>query len=183
MRTQENYHCDSEPTYSKEQFSSSHHFECQFPAPVWQTTIHKTRTTCHPASGLESYPRCVKLGSKHHRMRLVASVHSQAASFQRCYSNFGMGQWCSQSPVQSASKESRTVETVPLANSKLGFFIRYFLVPKKDGKLRPILNLRNLNCLLMRRLFKMLILKQILAQVCPGDWFISVDLKDAYFHI
>ncbi len=26
-------------------------------------------------------------------------------------------------------------------------------------------------------------LKQILAQIRPGDWFASVDLKDAYFHI
>ncbi len=29
----------------------------------------------------------------------------------------------------------------------------------------------------------MLTLKQILAQIHPGDWFASVDLKDAYFHI
>ncbi len=25
--------------------------------------------------------------------------------------------------------------------------------------------------------------KQILSQICPGDWFMSLDLKDAYFHI
>ncbi len=29
----------------------------------------------------------------------------------------------------------------------------------------------------------MIMLKQILAQIRPGDWFASVDLKDAYFHI
>ncbi len=29
----------------------------------------------------------------------------------------------------------------------------------------------------------MITLKQILAQIRPGDWFASVDLKDAYFHI
>ncbi len=29
----------------------------------------------------------------------------------------------------------------------------------------------------------MITLKQILAQICPGDWFMSLDLKDAYFHI
>lgn len=28
----------------------------------------------------------------------------------------------------------------------------------------------------------MLTLKQILIQVCLGDWFLSVDLKNAYFH-
>ncbi|MGL5400902.1 MAG: reverse transcriptase domain-containing protein, partial [Plesiomonas shigelloides] len=26
-------------------------------------------------------------------------------------------------------------------------------------------------------------LKQILTQICPEDWFFSLDLKDAYFHI
>ncbi len=25
--------------------------------------------------------------------------------------------------------------------------------------------------------------KQILLQICPGDWFMSLDLKDEYFHI
>ncbi len=29
----------------------------------------------------------------------------------------------------------------------------------------------------------MITLKQILSQIRPGDWFMSLDLKDAYFHI
>ncbi len=29
----------------------------------------------------------------------------------------------------------------------------------------------------------MITLKQILPQICPGDWFMSLDLKDVYFHI
>ncbi len=29
----------------------------------------------------------------------------------------------------------------------------------------------------------MITLKPILSQLCPGDWFMSLDLKDAYFHI
>ncbi len=35
----------------------------------------------------------------------------------------------------------------------------------------------------MKRSFRMITLKQILSQICPGDWFMSLDLKDAYFHI
>lgn len=73
------------------------------------------------------------------------------------------------------------VETVPLPYSESGFYSCYFLVPKKDGSLRPILDLRHLNKALVKRAFKMLTLKQILALVLPGDWFFSVDLKDAYF--
>ncbi len=75
------------------------------------------------------------------------------------------------------------VETVSLAQSESGFFSRYFLVPKKDGDLRPILDLRHLNQTLMKRPFRMITSKQILSQICPGDWFFSLDLKDTYFHI
>ncbi len=75
------------------------------------------------------------------------------------------------------------METVPLANSESDFYSRYFPVPKKDGGLRPILDLRRLNQALMQRPFRMLTLKQILTQICPEDWFLSMDLKDAYFHI
>ncbi|KAL0192065.1 hypothetical protein M9458_010361, partial [Cirrhinus mrigala] len=56
------------------------------------------------------------------------------------------------------------VETVPSANSASGFFSHYFLIPKKDGELRPFLDLRHLNRSLMRQPFRMLTLKQILLQ-------------------
>ncbi len=35
----------------------------------------------------------------------------------------------------------------------------------------------------MKRPFRMITSKQILSQICPGDWFFSLDLKDTYFHI
>ncbi len=47
------------------------------------------------------------------------------------------------------------------------------------SSLQPILDLRLLNNALIKRLFRMITLKQI----CPDDWFMSLDLKDAYFHI
>ncbi|KAL0157079.1 hypothetical protein M9458_048325, partial [Cirrhinus mrigala] len=79
--------------------------------------------------------------------------------------------------------EKGAVKVVHPAQSESGFYSRYFLVPKKDGGLRPILDLRLLNRALMKRPFKMITLKQILLHICPGDWFFSLDLKDAYFHI
>ncbi|KAI2662214.1 ORF V: Enzymatic polyprotein [Labeo rohita] len=79
--------------------------------------------------------------------------------------------------------EKGAIEVVHPAQSESGFYSRYFLVPKKDGGLRPILDLRHLNRALMKRPFKMLTLKQILSHVRPGDWFLSLDLKDTYFHI
>lgn len=36
---------------------------------------------------------------------------------------------------------------------------------------------------LQREIFRMLMLKSILSQVQEGDWSVTADLKDAYFHI
>ncbi|XDV25826.1 hypothetical protein PO909_029676 [Leuciscus waleckii] len=75
------------------------------------------------------------------------------------------------------------IEPLSLAQSKGGLYSRYFLVPKKDGGLRPILDLRQLNRVLAKRQFRMLTTRKILAQIRRGDWFVSIDLKDAYFQI
>ncbi len=47
--------------------------------------------------------------------------------------------------------EKGAIERVPPTQSESGFYSRYFLIPKKDGALRPILDLRHLNCALMMR--------------------------------
>ncbi len=47
--------------------------------------------------------------------------------------------------------EKGAIEIIPPAQSKSGFYSRYFLVLKKDGGLRPILDLRLLNYALMKR--------------------------------
>ncbi len=64
-----------------------------------------------------------------------------------------------------------------------GFYSPYFIVPKKSGGLRPILDLRVLNRALHRLPFKMLTPKRIFGCVRPQDWFAAIDLKDAYFHV
>ncbi len=71
--------------------------------------------------------------------------------------------------------EKGAIEKVPQSERESRFYSRYFVVPKRD--LRPI------NRALGKRPFRMLKLKQILAQISPGDWFAFVDLKDTYFHI
>ena len=47
----------------------------------------------------------------------------------------------------------------------------------------PILDLHILNKALMKRKFKMLTSRQLVQFIKPGDWFVTIDLKDAYFHI
>ncbi len=64
-----------------------------------------------------------------------------------------------------------------------GFHSNYFLVRKKDGSFRPILDLRRLNKSLKRLAFRMLRIVDVRHAIEPGMWFTSVDLKDVYFHI
>ncbi len=71
------------------------------------------------------------------------------------------------------------METISPAQSESAFYSRYFIVPKKDGGLRLIFDLNPF----MKWPFRMITSKQILSQICPGDWFFWLDLKGTYFHI
>ncbi len=79
--------------------------------------------------------------------------------------------------------EKGAIEYVPHYNRETGFYSRYFIVPKKDGGLRPMLDLRVLNESVMQLKFKMLTLRQIVSQIRSEDWFVTIDLKDAYFQM
>ncbi len=75
------------------------------------------------------------------------------------------------------------IEPVPPADMRSGFYSPYFIVPKKSGGLRPILDLRVLNRALHKLPFRMLTQKRIFGCVRPLDWFAAIDLKDSYFHV
>ena len=75
------------------------------------------------------------------------------------------------------------VRTVPPKLERFGFYSTYFTVPKKDGGIRPILNLKPFNRNIKRERFKMETLQSIISLMQPGVWLASVDLKDAYFHV
>ena len=75
------------------------------------------------------------------------------------------------------------IRLIDPASSAPGFYNHMFLVPKKTGGWRPILNLRGLNKFLKVESFVMETNRAIMAAVQPNDWLVSVDLKDAYFHI
>lgn len=57
------------------------------------------------------------------------------------------------------------------------------MVPKKDGGLRPILDLKGLNKFITYRKFWMVTLQSILPLLKEGDWMASLDLQDTYFYI
>ncbi len=72
------------------------------------------------------------------------------------------------------------IEVVPPLDRESGFYSPYFIVPKKDGELHPILDLRLLNRSVMRLKFKMLTVEQVVSQNRSEDWFVMIDLKNAY---
>lgn len=63
------------------------------------------------------------------------------------------------------------------------FISTIFLVPKKSGGMRPIINLKPLNNYVETIHFKMETLQTALNLLQKGDYLVSVDLKDAYFSI
>ena len=63
------------------------------------------------------------------------------------------------------------------------FISNIFLVPKKTGDLRPVINLKPLNQFVQRIHFKMENIQMAMNFVSPGDYIVSLDLKDAYFSV
>ena len=58
-----------------------------------------------------------------------------------------------------------------------------FVVPKRSGKFRMILNMKRINNFIPKEKFRMETLASILPALRPSDLAVSLDLKDAYFHI
>ena len=58
-----------------------------------------------------------------------------------------------------------------------------FVIPKKSGDLRVILNLKEFNLFISTQHFRMETLNVILPQLSASDWAVSIDLKDAYLHV
>ena len=82
-------------------------------------------------------------------------------------------------------KEKGAIQELSPSQEKLqtGFFSNLFLVPKKDGSARPVINLRALNQFIPMEHFKMEGMQTLRDLLRQGDWLTKVDLKDAYFSI
>jgi len=63
----------------------------------------------------------------------------------------------------------------------MGLYSLYFVIPKRGGGLRPILDLPVINRHLKKYKFKMLSIRMLCQNIQHEDWFTSVDLQDAYF--
>ena len=70
-----------------------------------------------------------------------------------------------------------------MSDGEVGFFSRVFLVPKKSGGFRLVIDLSTLNEWLAPVTFTMDTLKVVKETVQEGMWATSLDLSDAYHHI
>ena len=94
---------------------------------------------------------------------------------------------------QDQSKQSVLKRNVDIVSSEtvrnshvrgeVGFFSRVFLVPKKSGGFRLVIDLSALNEWLAPVTFTMDTLKVVKETVQEGMWATSLDLSDAYHHI
>ena len=67
--------------------------------------------------------------------------------------------------------------------SERDFYSNIFLVSKKDGGQRPVINLKALNSFVHPEHFKMEGIHTLKYLLTQGDWLAKVDLKDAYFAV
>ena len=63
------------------------------------------------------------------------------------------------------------------------FISNLFVIPKKNGELRPVINLKPLNEFVRYHHFKMEGLNSLLDLLSGAEYFTTIDLKDAYFTI
>lgn len=76
-----------------------------------------------------------------------------------------------------------TIQPVPDSDKGRGYYSNLFMVPKKDGSLRPILDLKSLNPLVKRCHFKMESIQSVLGAMEYGEFLTVIDVKEAYLHI
>ena len=123
------------------------------------------------------------MGFGHHKGWLQVGVPNDT-SLQWCESN-----QCSCKTTKSYKRRNKffvrknAIEIVPPSQIQESFYSTFFLVPKKTGGMRPVINLKLLNVYLQKQHFKIDTLTKVINMVEKGDWGISIDLKDAYHHI
>ncbi|KAG1252706.1 hypothetical protein G6F68_011662 [Rhizopus microsporus] len=73
--------------------------------------------------------------------------------------------------------------TTKEAQQTPGFYSSIFVIPKKNGGIRPVFNLKRLNQYLDPPPFKMETIREVAHLLRKNDYLVSVDLSDAFLHI
>ncbi|CAJ0961219.1 unnamed protein product [Ranitomeya imitator] len=79
----------------------------------------------------------------------------------------------------SSLKEDGVIIPVPQSERFQGFYSNLFIVQKKDGTVRPILDLKLLNKFVRVRRFRMESFRSVIASMEKGEFLASIDIQDA----
>ncbi|KAL0188118.1 hypothetical protein M9458_015217, partial [Cirrhinus mrigala] len=101
--------------------------------------------------------------------RLCDSVRQASTQVQWCPFHFGPRRQRNCLAAGDCLLAKDAIEPVPPADMKKGFYSPYFIVPKKGGGLRPILDLRVLNRALHRLPFKILTVRHMFTCSAAGS--------------
>ncbi len=97
--------------------------------------------TCTASGGVACAAQPVSLAHAHNSTRLRDSVRQATSQVQRRSRDCGGSSECSCLARGDCCPPGKdAIEPVPPAEMKQGFYSPYFIVPKKDGGLRPILD-------------------------------------------
>ncbi|XP_041446270.1 uncharacterized protein LOC121403038 [Xenopus laevis] len=80
-------------------------------------------------------------------------------------------------------ERSGVITPVPQPERFSGFYSNLFTVPKKDGTVRPVLDLKRLNKYIRSVRFKMETLRSVIRGMEQGQLMMSLDIRDAYLHV
>ena len=83
--------------------------------------------------------------------------------------------------IQSMHQKGAIERVLDLSSP--GFYSLIFLRPKKNGELRPIIDLSSLNKHICTPTFHMESAQSVRAALTQGQWAASIDLLDAYYHV
>jgi hypothetical protein len=63
------------------------------------------------------------------------------------------------------------------------FYSSMLVIPKKNGGIRPVFNLKKLNQYLEAPLFMMETIREVSQMIRPNDYLVSIDLSDIFLHV
>ena len=68
----------------------------------------------------------------------------------------------------------------PISHNQVKFVSNFFLVKKKSGGFRPVINLRNLNQFIHTEHFTMETITNPRTMLSKDDWILTIDISDGY---
>ena len=153
-------------------------WQCKYSSQMSRDTCGRSFDTFFDRMGKHNLRQ---MGSRFDLGRLQTGIHSKTF-FLRHKRNS-----CPKLSNHAIRKRNREyfkhIERVQKKDSMKGFYSTLFLAPKKNGKMRPVINLLPLNRYLVKKHFKMDSMKQVIQLVEKGNWSITLDLADAFFHL